>query len=479
MSITYIVLLSVFGALAYLIVWILVINHLSRVSYAKACEDTYNFIFSPNSPMGLITYLVGKQGAGKTTMGAGLTNMTALYMKNIASKTIEKTISTYPKISWDKIDDVIQFDWDKGKSNWYEILKDVETIDDHNLKAFLSQKLIETFLFPQEPKTILQDYIEAKMALIRDNYAYFKGSEMIVRFNYKWAMNMDDELIKLTNNYYRGDYHLQKFVSIFEDEKTITARNKNGNYSSANGGSYLFSQFIRHLGNVGGKIRYYTTTQRAGRVSIYERELSMTTIKIQGHRELFNFDFGGLLINSVMPYLMTLQKFLGDIRERLFSSIALYDYKKYDLACSNKRKKNSEMLAKKYLNKAIIANDKRSKSYYLKGFINKLNNYLAYVYSNGFLIYSTTIYTDIDSNGNYSGDGKSRNFVFPLSWCYGSVNSYCYRWIDKVLAEKAFEANYNQNYKDNGDIPDFKDIDKSEIENLFYVKPKKGKNNHN
>ena len=100
--------------LAYVLLFGLGIQIAYRMRLASKSADTKDWI---DKVMGLVVYICGQIGAGKTTLGAAVCNDLSLISQDMANAKIEEVLSDLPDVDFTVIDDVVSKAYFSGLTN--------------------------------------------------------------------------------------------------------------------------------------------------------------------------------------------------------------------------------------------------------------------------------------------------------------------------------------------------------------------------
>lgn len=437
------------GCLAYFILFSYVVSYFQQLGYAKACYSTEKFVKS--SWFGLIIYVYGQIGAGKTTCCSGLTNLLTKVKKEQAQEKIESIITKLPEIDFNLVNPIITRAFKEmhitNSDTILSYLLDVYPDIDEKCK----NKFYDNFLFPVSYFSLLKDYIHAYIALLRNNYVYFTRRNFYSWNTNNWAMKYLPDMIDIKDRFTNLDYKLQHYTTIFEDEKILSGKKSTEfmSVSAADGGGDAFLRLIRQMGK--GSIHYITTLQDFNRSVKQERELATGIISIEKRNELFNYSLANLFRKMIIDFLTRWKIFFDDFKQSYYDQ----KIKKLDKYCSyfDENEDLPEQLEKE-LDKYDCDVSLSSSS--LRDLIKKLNRQEERRFADSFLNYESSYYTSSDDVGKRKKDCVSNymklSMCFPLSWCYGSIDTYSFSALDDFLSMHSYS--YSDYYDpENNSIP--------------------------
>lgn len=415
-------LIPVYGWI-YFIVFSFLLEYFYRLRLAREASKTEDFLISPE--FGLVVYIKGHQGAGKTTLGAGLTNVMAKIEKKKAEQLLLDVRTDLNRvIDFKKIDGIIE--QDIIKLNIWNTEKIKQDIFNNYQFCFANkERVINRYGFPSTLENELTDYIDAKGALIRDNFVYFNNGEFYQWDNGHWALAYNPSMIDIKTAYANHDYALLRNIVIFEDEKLLSGKSNLNRKALAkeDGGSNIFFTLIRHLGK--GSIHYLTTAQNFRRAVLTDRELATGVINVLGLERLQDFNFKEIVANDLL---------------------ALIDG--YILAW----KQFSAIFGKSPYPRPLIA---------LRA---KLRGIVARQTTDGFLRYKIEYNSSVQGGDDSKGNNAPMQLVLPLAWCFYSINSWAYSWVQGYLEA---DSQHVFDFEDDTYRPDLQGDRNTEIEALL------------
>jgi len=425
MSNTFWLSLIPFYCLAYVFLFGFFFEKFYRFCLAKKSFDTKEKVVAN---LGLIVYVCGQIGCGKTTFGSALANDFALIFAEKANETIADVRLAIPDIDFDKVDSEIDSAYLSGISNPDYILN-VCLSDLRNLESE-SKGYYYDYLFPVSKVSLIKDYIKARIAIDRDNWTYFVGRKYYCFVNNRWAMDFFPEMLNIKERHQSKDYSIADYSVVFEDEKILSGSDSmhSSEIAKEDNGKSVFFRLIRHLGK--GNIRYITTCQDFGRDVKEQRELATDICYITKRTEIPVFSFGLVFSNL------------------LFSILSDFYFLKNGLEVSFKKRADDSLTLKE-----------RKK-------LSSVNQRIKKCYSDFFIKYDVNHFS---SSSDFDKGVKpvSMDFCFPISFAYGGVDTYAFSFVGDVLSFESIDKQSWVNPNDDS-IPFFNpDLAKKEVDRLL------------
>lgn len=370
---------------------------IKRLIIAKKIEtDTKAFIEN----LGYVTCVCGQQGSGKTTFSSGVANLYVELLQKKANDTIINFSAMFPKFDLKEINEVIHDGFVNGKTpiQILTTLREKNIVDDEFLFSYIDDSINY-----EKAEELLKDYIEATIALYRNNYVYYLNKDFYSRITENYAMSLDYKSIAIKDRYLTNDYNLTRYSLLFQDELVL---NDGSNMfwqteSKADTGVSDFFRLIRHIGKE--TISFIGTTQDFTRINASRRELFTSILEIYDHKEV--------KVNGTLKFLlMILETFV-----RRF-----FDFYYGCFEDENKRFEKNSMERK------------------FNNFIYKINKYIE---SKSYISYSGVLYRD--PNDYLKTKDKAVHGVYPfklylpLSYCFGCIDTHQFSIIQDLLTEKS------------------------------------------
>lgn len=389
-------------------------NRSTKLFCSLQVMKTYRFC---RDRLGKLIYFIGHVGAGKTTMMCGISNvLTDVLIDNAKRKRIE-IIDMFPQVDFSVIDGICKGYIDQGIYNTAVILLRVMEEDGFD-KVFDGYQ--DTYLGYHRNYDLLTDYVDATVAILLNNYVYYLASRFYSPVTNNYALEYDYDSIKIKDRHEMKDYKIMRYKIILEDE--IAASDSiASNYvqiAKSDAGKSLFQRFIRHLGK--GTIYFLTTSQEFTRAVAEERRLATSSFDIYSIRRVscnsLIKSIYKLIINYCEFYTNLVKAFLGQ------DLIRKFEY-------SGKTLKKLKLWA---------------------------NHKLYYWNATDYLVYEGIHYTNPNDVGknlkNCEREAEKFKFVFPIQYCFGSVDTYDFSIIhDYLLLESLSSGKMTINIGDPDD----------------------------
>lgn len=394
---------------------------IQRKVLARLCEDTEDYI---TYNLGYVVFVDGNIGAGKTTLSAGITNMRSYQYQLDALDKINEIVNILYYVDFSYVDSVINLAFNTihitNADMIISILYDPKLIDEElfklaNIKPIEDfQKLFKgnynDYLTVSSKNSLLRDYIDAELAILRNNYVYFPFRKFYSRITDNYSMPFLNKMYDLKISFEEKVFSVFRYSIIFDDEKALTKSNVNWQSNrKEDGGGDMFLRLIRQMGKE--HITYITTIQNFGRADLIERELADTILHVV-KRKVIN------------PHKVTIAYYQFLIK---LLNVALKIRLKFS--------KNKDKTLKK-------ENKIKKLKFNLHSKINYLN-------AAAFIRYQGYHYSSKDDYGKPLQDclGFATKFslVFPLQYCYGSIDTFAYSVLYDVMSLNAINSS---NYED-------------------------------
>lgn len=394
---------------------------IQRKVLARLCEDTEDYI---TYNLGYVVFVDGNIGAGKTTLSAGFTNMRSYQYQLDALDKINEIVNILYYVDFSYVDSVINLAFNTihitNADMIISILYDPKLIDEElfklaNIKPIEDfQKLFKgnynDYLTVSSKNSLLRDYIDAELAILRNNYVYFPFRKFYSRITDNYSMPFLNKMYDLKISFEEKVFSVFRYSIIFDDEKALTKSNVNWQSNrKEDGGGDMFLRLIRQMGKE--HITYITTIQNFGRADLIERELADTILHVV-KRKVIN------------PHKVTIAYYQFLIK---LLNVALKIRLKFS--------KNKDKTLKK-------ENKIKKLKFNLHSKINYLN-------AAAFIRYQGYHYSSKDDYGKPLQDclGFATKFslVFPLQYCYGSIDTFAYSVLYDVMSLNAINSS---NYED-------------------------------
>lgn len=349
-----------------------------------------------------IVYVTGQVRAGKTTFAAGYTNIRTKHLIQKARAKIEFTCLACPDVPFNLADDLLQADFQAGEvDTWKEAKKLVskgmpfepfrELVYDNHITAH-----------PVPFVKLLESYINAYFALLRNNYVYFYGKNFYSQITENDALDYDPSMLSIKDRLKSCDYHIFPYSVIFEDERQLSGKDNTQYraYAKADTGA---SDFLRLIGQIGQESIYYITTNQYWGTDV-NRERDLAT-------DIVCMDCS----EAVNPFF--LPRFL----------IWVYEIPPRIVKWLKRRKK-------------CVVTPLESKSWYRKQ-LSRAMIWRKYWASKGYIRFRGVIYhsaKDVGKTEQYTAKHVDRlRVTIPLIYCYGSVNTFQFYSVQRELMNRS------------------------------------------
>lgn len=413
------------------------VSFFQRRSIAKACVRTENFLRSPS--FGLVTYICGNIGAGKTTCGSAICNVLSKIKREQANLRAGEIRTVFAGLDFNKVDSVIALAF-KSKFTNTDAVLDFLFRHFPDVRGFVRGKFYDDGLYPVSYTSLLRDYVDSVVALVRNRYVYFNRRKFYCWTTDTWAMNYTPDMIDLKDRYEGSDYRIQRYTVIFEDEKILSGK-VSTNYQEVakeDGGGDTFLRLIRQLGK--GTIHYISTAQDFTRVVKSERELATGVLYVRKRTEIPVVDLKSVFLQMAME---AVSRFSGLV-DGFVDSVNSSRYGRLD-----RRVKMCEAVgvppSPALLAKRAKCSSLRSKSAsWSKRVLSRLSVSLARLNADGYIRYKGVYYTCADDVGKpkeeCSGAVLDCDLTFPVRYAYGSTDTYAFSVLNDYLSLRSVKS---------------------------------------
>ena len=403
MSIASIVILCIFLALL-IVPWIveLVYYLLLRGSSRRTEKFLCNHLR-------YLVYITGKVRSGKTTFQAGYANIRTKDLIKRALLKIKFICLAFPQIPFDCIEKRLVEDFEQGYIDSYTEAK--KLLADGSLLAAYANLSYDNHLSakPVPFLSLLADYIDARWALMRNNYVYYYGKAFHSWITNNDAMDYSPEMLNIKDCALNPDkkdsdklqdYHLLPYSIICEDEKQLSGKDCTTfwQYSKQDSGA---ADCMRLIGQLGQETIYYTTTNQYWGTDINrERDLATEIVAMRK----------SIAINPHFTAMFYLNLITIPARINLWFK---------------KKKKGYE---------AYLVNSKS------RDFLGKIYNLKKCVASHSYVLFLGRIYHDTNDFGKTritSDTVDALRAVIPIKYCRGSTNTFQFHSVQKMLIQKS------------------------------------------
>lgn len=378
-----------------IIVVAFVSHSIAKLKIKKAVNFTRYYC---DKEIGYITYVCGTVGAGKTTLACGITNNLNLTLINKAKETIQNFTTIFYDVNFYNAYELICFEQSKGCTNSETIAKKILALDEY---SFLGNMKYSNYLSSDiNVFKMLTSFVEAWMALNRNNYVYYYNSGFYSHITGNYALNFEPSMIDIKDRAKSKDYQIYSYSVIFEDEKQISNKVSTNfqQVAKEDGGSDLFLRLIRQLGK--GTIYYITTSQEFGRAVKVERMLATSILYIT-KRKIINPFIAKYLVLNVVIFLLE----------------AALSLKNLILS----RQEPEEFLFKSVLKRGVFKCKQKKRE----------------LFSRCYLEYSCIKYNNAEDVGKRldftAYGGEQIKLTFPLLYCFGSIDTNAFSVVQDYL----------------------------------------------
>ena len=429
--------------LAYVLLFGLGIQIAYRMRLASKSADTKDWI---DEVMGLVVYICGQIGAGKTTMGAAVCNDLSLISQDMANAKIQEVLSDLPDVDFTVIDDVVSKAYFSGLTNSDAIISYLFARNPDLERKF--HGYYYDYLYPVTKNSLLKDYIKAKVAMIRNNYVYFNLRKFYCWPTDHFAMAYDPRMLNIKERHEMKDYKGQYYTVFFEDEKILSGTDSmhSSDVAKEDGGKSEFFRTIRHFGRK--TIRFVTTCQDFTRDVKAQRELATDIIYIDKREEIPYFSFGYVGYSIAYQFL------------QVCSGIKYYfDAVRIDQKADGLRKKikfldgSGKDSSNEKARLSSLGYDPSLKPSRLRDAVSRVAGKLKKVYSDQFIRYKCSHWLSANDFDSKAVPGKV-DLCFPIAFAYGSIDTYGFSFLGDQLSLESIQA---QDWYDPNDhsIPPF------------------------
>ena len=427
--------------------------YFERSGSARACLRTRRFIESGS--FGLVTYLTGNIGVGKTTCGSGITNTLALIKSDQANVRMEEIRTIFSDIDFNEINSFIQYAFFELHYLNSNALLNYLLDQSEDLRKKIEGQYMNTSLYPVSKVSLFRDYIEAYLASIRNNYVYANRRGFYCWPTNNWAINYLPSMIDVKDRYLDHDYSLLRYSVIFEDEKVLSGKVSTSYRQVADqeGGADTFLRLIRHFGK--GTMHYISTSQDFERVVKSERELATGIFQIEKRSERNTVSLSSIFNDILLDLVVRFQFFYLGIAQ----SYSEAKREKWERRSKQIEELDLDPLPEVEEKIKIYSQQPVLKESKIRSMISSLQFRQKKDFADGFIGYKGLYYTNADDVGKKQSECSSQCFklemVFPIAWCYGSIDTYAFSIIHDVLVNESEDNSYSEVDFTSTAIPDF------------------------
>ncbi len=366
--------------------------------------------------LGYIILIFGKIRIGKTTLMSALTHVIVKILRHNAYAKCEEVKSIILDLDWGDIDLLI--------NDMYQEQVTVQDASNQIFEAYANQlsQVHKSFINREiSYESLMFDYIEARYALIRNNYVYaLKGQEIFCRVTNNYSITYDPEWTRWKDAWQDRDYRFPRYCVILWDEKNMDQDKKALSYNDAHKQDDGTPEFLRAFGNAGRETRYMIlTAQEAKNWVTLERRLVSSIIEVRGRKKINIWSLARVLTNKMIKLV------------NLFYRIVIF------LKFTKIRKDN-------YINNSNI----------FRRLLKRLNFVIDYLNYKCFLRFDISIYDEIENVGKRNT--STRNYCedislyFPTYYAWGNIDTWQLSYLDDELIKRSehtiFEVQEGQRF---------------------------------
>lgn len=404
MSTGMIVFLSVLGAVL-LLPWIAEL--VTVVSMRGAARRTEGFLCSR---LRYLVYITGKVRAGKTTFQAGYANIRTKDLIRRAKAKVRFMALAFPQVPLDAVEKRLAEAFRKGEIDSTRMARSL--LSSGQILAPYASLAYDNHLSakPIPFVSLLSDYIDARWALLRNNYVYYYAKAFHSQVTHNDAMDYVPDMLNIKDRWLNpdrdgsdksNDYHILPYSIICEDEKQLAGKDCTQfmSYAKADTGA---SDCMRLIGQLGQETIYYSTTnQYWGSDVNRERDLATDIVSMEKS-------------TAINPRFMeTFVLKLVDVPARIVLWV--------------RRKRRGEL-------QAYMVNSKA------RTFLARTYDLRKRVAAHGYVFFRGIIYHDANDIGKKAKGLASADRLratIPIRYCRGSTNTFQFHTVQCQLIAKS------------------------------------------
>ncbi len=348
--------------------------------YRKTKKGLLHAYSTARYEYGYFSYITGELGAGKTTFGAGITQVYQNIIIDKAYEEIKKCKSIIFDFNYVTLNSFIKDLHDKGfkyeeiyttfiESETYQQYRDLCYDDGINKNYF---------------NKLFYKYIRAYYRLLDNNFV-MSNIDVESRITCNYNKVLKKEYLKIKN----GSCPIELYNVLFYDETTLDENNTHTNEIVAeDDGQTQFLRLIRHFGEE--TIFLLLTAQNMSRDILQWRELANSEINVYGRQVKKNF--------ITLSYIYSIKSKLLSWEKKLYKRLFVIDDYKFDNTYNRFKKREFKLMTK----------------------IDKVN-------SKAFLKYYAVVKLK----------GKKESYediiMLPINYCYGTTDTHHFKFIFEYI----------------------------------------------
>jgi len=354
----------------------------------KASDITQDKVDSLNS---FVWGVSGPVGFGKTTMASGNAHGKVLSLLDHIEDVLKETQRLNWTINFNHLHEQIEKLMQKGL-NTFEIQDEIA-----NKMPYLFYAKHDIGTEIKNALDMLDEYVSAYIHSIK-GITILSNTEFRCKLTGQLSKCYETDMTFMKDRYISGDWIIDDYTIIIDDDgnmDTLTTALNFQAYAKLDTGGSLWKRLLRqmHLGTV----VFITTAQSIGRIVKEERELIPAQLNVEKKCYI------------ACDYWRTQRNI-----ERLLIKPCEFLERMYLRIKHGKEKVDRAMLMpnifKRWLYKLTILQYK----YFAKGYV---------------------VYPTIIDYGSDLIEPEHFDFVYPVTWCYGALNSTNFRYFQKMMVE--------------------------------------------
>lgn len=268
---------------------------------------------------------------------------------------------------------------------------------------------------------LMNDYVEARYALIRNNYVYaLKGQEIYNRITENYSLVYDPKWTQWKDAWQDRDYRFPRYCVILWDEKNMDSEKKALGYFETFKNDDGTPEFLRAFGNAGKEERYMIlTAQEAKNWVTFERRLVSSICEVRERRKI-----------NINMLLRKIVNFAINIVNIIYRIAVFFKFTKI-------RKDN-------YINNSNI----------FRKMLKKLNSAIDYLDYKCYLRFDVSLYDNMDDLGKHNTSTRKYSddlsLYFKTYYAWGNIDTWQLSYMDDELIKRSeysiFEVDEGQRY---------------------------------